>query len=284
MVPTRRKTHQDQSQQVRGIRLNVFAAVLGFLVLSISPALAVGLPAPPRDYQPAEVLWNAFLSGQLELRCNRRGHPNCPANADHTASVQRYLNREDYEGAARLIVFQIERGSGLDPADYFYYALGLSAERLGHIGAAVDYYRRAQNARESCLNYGRANDGHTCGGAVDFRTGWLDSAVTRVGRQMDESRQSKLEEEQSRQETLRLEQEAREREQRLAFLRANFPEEWVDDIFDGNPQIGFTRQAVSEAMGEPTRQINTPGNRSLWVYPNRQIIFDGDTVSQITQQ
>lgn len=114
-------------------------------------------------------------------------------------------------------------------------------------------------------------------------------------RQAEEARRraavAEAEREQIRQEAERQQQEyerqrqedaARERavrEARIKDLESRFPKAWVPIIMERRIEKGWTKDAVRESWGMPTRTVKTPDGSELWEYGRKRVIFVSGAVS-----
>lgn len=258
-----------------------------------------GLPSPPSDYAPSDYSWSLFVAGDFTLRCRPTGNYArifgrcvggdcmCEPGIDQTGSLIEIWKAEEWRLLANTIIYQQEEKTGLHPADFFYVMLANAALNLGYRDAALAYYYKARSARYSCLRYGRPNDGRSCGGATNFKSGWIDYWIQKIEAQI--ATEQKRAEELARQAEAEARRQAEEdakraaRAARLERLNSRYPEGWAQKIIQGKIEVGFTKDAVIEALGQPQEVITVSGGAEMWVYRNRRIVFTDGKVSYIEE-
>lgn len=71
------------------------------------------------------------------------------------------------------------------------------------------------------------------------------------------------------------------RSARIEDLKARFPESWVPGILAGEVELGWSREAVREALGPPRKKLRTPDGAEMWSYPTRRVIFTDGKVTYV---
>lgn len=51
-------------------------------------------------------------------------------------------------------------------------------------------------------------------------------------------------------------------------------------ILAGKVEMGWTRDAIRESLGEPSTMMKTP-TEEMWSYPTRKVIFTNDKVTYV---
>ena len=83
----------------------------------------------------------------------------------------------------------------------------------------------------------------------------------------------------AREEAAMREQEAREA--RIADLKTRFPADWVEKILKGEVDLGWSKEAVRESIGEPRQKMNTPDGTEMWTYERLRLVFTDGKVTYI---
>lgn len=72
---------------------------------------------------------------------------------------------------------------------------------------------------------------------------------------------------------------AAEREARIRDLNSRFPHSWVPKIIAGEIELGWTREAVREALGPPRSVVRTPDGSEMWTYDSLKVVFTNGKVT-----
>lgn len=284
------------------------SVLLATSIAMSSNAKAAGLPLPPPEYQPRAYSWQLFTSGEYTLQCSPTGSfvrfggqcvsgdCMCEPGIEQTKSLMQMRQQNEWRNLASAIIYQQEQKRGLHPADFYYVMLAQAALGLDNKQAAIAYYRKARSAQYSCLRFGRADDGRTCGGAAQFKQGWIELPLRNLEmsianeRRAEEERQRQAVEASRQQAELARQAEIAERREeevraaramRFEQLKGRFPEGWVEPILRGEVQVGFSKAAVLEAIGRPMKIVSVSGGAEMWVYSDKRLVFKEDRLTFI---